>query len=1130
MMAAVILLAAMVAPADARKPPTYKTPGYKGIKKAPRTKAPKPPRAIELAAAGTRPNVLVDDAGTAHVVWNEEGGDNPDVLHYCRLPRGARACDNPDGTRAFVPDQPYDTPGNSPAFNEDTEGPRVVAIGDQLILMTRRYPNVVPKPADGDVDTSVYLWVSGDGGNSFTGPGLAGDGYLSGGAFAFTAGGAERIATISDTATGGTYLQVLRPGAFVAGVTNLGAGDVNRAYAGSLAPDGTTVATAFADLSNQIFVRRWSGVGDPADPGTWSQDAPIAGSEPRLAGGPSGLFLMSRAKPSGRYSVRRLQGGSAGRAVTVGTTSDEAERDLFEDAGGGLHAGWINRQGSDGQAELLRRFSADGRTFRTSTLLARAKALGSPDLAGAFDGGGFGVFERDGGIAAAAFGNPAKTGRAGLGARSGGGLPPGTVSSCQRVSFGAVRISADEGCLLGAASGGPVKVSEGPLRLNGLEIVPDAGVKLVINPRTQKLDAVGANGSVRVLLRAPAVGEIVLWHGGLNLDLKKDGVGALIASFPTSQFSAVLKGFGIEGKIDVFLERDGVRIPVFLKLPPEFGGITGEATLFADVQHGLRLNSLKIDAQDILIGPLQIKKLHVEWSEGDNWAAEFLLDLPGFGGSLGGSAEFEDGDFVHASVTVPLPPPGVPVFTGVYLTQVGAEFGLKPLEFAGSVRITAVGAVSVDGTVRAKFPSGAPAEFSANGTLSVADFAFANASALFRTDGYFQAQADVGLDLSVLSVNGSALFVIDGPQGAFGAEIEAELCVDLLVDVCGHGQAVLSSKGFGACVGAKKSDEEPSQLEKILGKKVDDGDAYARYRWGDPIPGGIHVGLGSCSLDAVRVQPRVAQAGGTSFDVARGSRVESLTVTGAGGPPSVVLVAPGGERITPASADGPGVRAWGGPLEGTATTLIALPSPAPGGWSIEAAPGSPAIAGVEQQSDRGPLKGTVRLRRGKGGKRVLTYRIERRQGVRVRFVERGRQGGGEIGYARATHGSLQFTPRPGRAGRRNIIAVIERDGVPSTTQVVAHYRAPGPQRPGRVRGLRAGRHGKTLLVRWKSASSAERYAVRVSSSRGLSRLQLTRGRKLRVRGVSRGDRVRVSVRGVSREGLLGPASAARLRR
>jgi hypothetical protein len=161
---------------------------------------------------------------------------------------------------------------------------------------------------------------------------------------------------------------------------------------------------------------------------------------------------------------------------------------------------------------------------------------------------------------------------------------------------------------------------------------------------------------------------------------------------------------------------------------------------------------------------------------------------------------------------------------------------------------------------------------------------------------------------------------------------------------------------------------------------------------------------------------------------------------------------------------------------------------------------------------------------------VLTYRIESRPDVRVRFVERGRQGGGEIGYARGTHGSLQFTPRPGRAGRRSIIAVIERDGVPSTTQVVAHYQAPGPQRPGRIRGLRAGRSGKAVLVRWRSASGAARYAVRVSSSRGLSRLQLTRGRKLRVRGVARGDRVRVSVRGVSREGLLGPAASARLRR
>ena len=76
----------------------YATPGYKGLKKAPRTgPAPAPP-SISLGA-GTHPDVLVDQAGTSHIVWNEEApAEGSDVPHYCRLPRGAKTCDNPSGT------------------------------------------------------------------------------------------------------------------------------------------------------------------------------------------------------------------------------------------------------------------------------------------------------------------------------------------------------------------------------------------------------------------------------------------------------------------------------------------------------------------------------------------------------------------------------------------------------------------------------------------------------------------------------------------------------------------------------------------------------------------------------------------------------------------------------------------------------------------------------------------------------------------------------------------------------------------------------------------------------------------------------------------------------------------------
>src|SRR4051794_10948804 len=83
---AVLLLGA---PTGAAALPSYHSPGYKGTKTAPPRKPPAP---LVLGSGGVNPSVFVDAAGTAHVVWNEPHDDGPDLLRYCRLPRGATTC------------------------------------------------------------------------------------------------------------------------------------------------------------------------------------------------------------------------------------------------------------------------------------------------------------------------------------------------------------------------------------------------------------------------------------------------------------------------------------------------------------------------------------------------------------------------------------------------------------------------------------------------------------------------------------------------------------------------------------------------------------------------------------------------------------------------------------------------------------------------------------------------------------------------------------------------------------------------------------------------------------------------------------------------------------------------------
>jgi len=152
--------------ASAAGTPVYRDPpSYKGVKTAPKTKAapaPKPPPPVALSDAGSFPDVLVDEAGTAHVVWNEDRGDAADVVVYCRVKRGATGCD----TRAELNwEKPYGT-GDGPQYNSGGP-PKIVRVGGQLVVFSHRYPTVSDKP-DGGSSSTVVAWTSADGGTTWT--------------------------------------------------------------------------------------------------------------------------------------------------------------------------------------------------------------------------------------------------------------------------------------------------------------------------------------------------------------------------------------------------------------------------------------------------------------------------------------------------------------------------------------------------------------------------------------------------------------------------------------------------------------------------------------------------------------------------------------------------------------------------------------------------------------------------------------------------------------------------------------------------------------------------------------------------------------------------------------------------
>jgi hypothetical protein len=678
-----------------------------------------------------------------------------------------------------------------------------------------------------------------------------------------------------------------------------------------------------------------------------------------------------------------------------------------------------------------------------------------------------------------------------------------------------VQILASQGCLLQARGQPGVKVSEGPLRLNGLEIVPDANAKIVVSTRGEKrIDSVG--GFAKVQLPA-ADGPIVLFHGELHIRPPSTGVGAKLATFEASEYRAVVKGFSVLGDIDVILRRHAVEIPVSLKLPVAFGGVSGSATLRADNARGLQLDSVHFEAGTIPLGPLELEDLEATWTgSSDTWSGGGKVSL--FGASLELRARFVGGAFREGFVRLrPVPFPGVPLFPDLFLNsvsgslklddpkhvQVGAMVGLQPL-VPPDVYVLGIDA-SMRVTISPRFA------IDVEGTGKLAIFDVATASLHGDADGYFSAKAEVKFDeLEIITGRGGFAGSFDTTSGQFEASIETEVCFGAgPTKVCGGPGLIVSSKGVAGCLG-------------LVGMG---------YKWGESPE---LLGPPSCDLEDYKIQGQAATARAAqapqSFTLRPGLPSASLRLTGSGAaPPRVVVVSPSGARLTPVPVNAPGAATAPAVfIQSRNLTQVGLRKPAAGTWRVEPEPGS-AVAEIAVANGLTPPRITARVG-GRGRKRLLTYRATARPGLVVRFFEKVGAGGRVIGVAKGKRGRIRFNAGDGRGGRRAIIAIAEQDGLPRLRERVASYRAPGPIRPRRVRGLRARRSGRAVVVRWQRSPGAATYVVRVRVSDGRRLARVVRGRRLRLRGIARRDRVRVSVAGRSAHGRLGRRARAVLRR
>ncbi|MEQ9337872.1 MAG: hypothetical protein RJQ03_11835, partial [Miltoncostaeaceae bacterium] len=745
-----------------------------------------------------------------------------------------------------------------------------------------------------------------------------------GGAVVYGPPQVPRIAVATDTVTGGVTVTTIEPGRYTALGAAIAPGDF---VAGRLAVlDGRPVVV-YRDLSGNAYMRRWGGQGDPNDGTTWSPQEALPGFNPEVTVAGGRLIVALTTALSGG-TLRIVDLTRPGAPVTVNPGGRTAEHGVAGLPDGRVVVTWRG-VGPDGRPGIFTRVvGADGRAQANPVMIGPEGLFGR--MAATADGGGVVASEATtGGIQLSSVGTKSPTGLPGLGSRTAGAtLPADAYVGCQRIRFGAVEALTDEGCFLNAASG-TGKASLGPVRLNGLVIIPDPGVQVVIDPRRRTLDS---TGGVRVLLRGRGLPEILLFRGRINVRAEGSGPGASLFSFTRGVFSPDILGFRSAFDVDVQVTDRGVRIPLRLRLPSIFSGVHGDIVLRADNARGLMAESLEVSADDVPLGVATIRRLRIQYREAGGtstgnclrpadsgapaepreWAGVFevVLPPPSIGPALCASARFGDGRYRAGTFNIDLPAPGIPLFPAVAITGVQGGLQVSPVtRLDAGMRIGVIttgaggGLIDLDGRVGLTF--GDPFLVDLVGAVSTAGIPLGEGRAFLSTDGYARLRVTSGLTLPLpdpapdLSVTGIIDGFADGPARRFSLTGRNRICVGPL---CGPDMGgVVSTRGVAVC------GVTPLVIPPGLSGGISPVPIFGiGYRWGADLPA-VHPLPGICDLAdyevtdarAPRLDSHQAGAGDATVRVPPGTRVGAFRATGAGGAPDVDLVDPAGRVVAP---------------------------------------------------------------------------------------------------------------------------------------------------------------------------------------------------------------------------------------
>ena len=279
------------------------------------------------------------------------------------------------------------------------------------------------------------------------------------------------------------------------------------------------------------------------------------------------------------------------------------------------------------------------------------------------------------------------------------------------------------------------------------------------------------------------------------------------------------------------------------------------------------------------------------------------------------------------------------------------------------------------------------------------------------------------------------------------------------------------------------------------------------------------------------------------FVVPAGTQALAVQINGKSGAPLFDVSGPGGETITtPTSGKGErlsngDVLVENGPRNATSLLLV---KPRAGTWHVSATSASTPITGIETAANQPPpvVVGAAQSLSGGRERLGVEYVLPPHETMSL-FVDGPnhtvQQLGNVVGGACPKRvkapvsprcDQLTFTPRYGPNGRRTIIGVIDRHGVPQSQVTIASFsfvRPPTAPPTVRVTHTRGG-----VYITWTRVPNAGQYAVSIAVSDG-RKLSVTKsGLTAFVPRVSGDTKVSVTVWGFLSDGVTGKGGMAKV--